>query len=146
MFFTEEAADMDPIGYRALAMRLRYQITEETGWPAGTKLPSGRQLAARYRTTPATMRHALELLATEGLIVMRPGKGTFITEGHDAHRRRAEIESHLRDKASYMDDLGTAEYLARTLGASAPMVRRVLLRLIEEGLLRKRPDGTYVST
>lgn len=146
IFFKEDAIARKPQSYRTLAMRLRYEITEETGWEPGDKLPSQRELATQFSTTRVTVTRAIELLADEGLVVIIAGRGTFIAGGHAPTRRRAEVESHLRDKASYQEDLGTVEYLARTLNASQSTVRRVLHGLIEEGLLRRRSDGTYVRT
>lgn len=144
IFFKEDA--IAPTGYRSLAMRLRFEITEETGWEAGDKLPSLRDLAKQFATTRITVRRALELLADEGLVVIIAGKGSFIAGGNTPFRRRSEVESHLRDQVSYMEELGTAEYLAKTLNASPSTVRRVLHALIEEGLLRRRADGRYVRT
>ncbi|MBU7599909.1 PLP-dependent aminotransferase family protein [Streptomyces sp. P38-E01] len=43
----------------------------------GGKLPSSRALMERYRVSPVTVTRALAQLATEGLVVTRPGAGAF---------------------------------------------------------------------
>jgi DNA-binding transcriptional MocR family regulator len=45
--------------------------------PTGSKLPSYRVLQQRYRLSPATVQRLLAVLAQRGLVVTRPGSGTF---------------------------------------------------------------------
>ena len=47
--------------------------------PAGTVLPSSRELAARLSVSRATVVAAYERLAAHGLIRSRAGIGTFVT-------------------------------------------------------------------
>jgi DNA-binding transcriptional MocR family regulator len=42
------------------------------------KLPSSRELVARYQVSPVTVSRAIAALAAEGLVVSRPGAGVFI--------------------------------------------------------------------
>jgi DNA-binding GntR family transcriptional regulator len=42
------------------------------------KLPSERALAEEYGCAYATVRHAMDLLREQGLIVTRHGRGTFV--------------------------------------------------------------------
>jgi DNA-binding transcriptional MocR family regulator len=41
------------------------------------KLPSSRELVARYQVSPVTVSRAIAALAAEGLVVSRPGAGVF---------------------------------------------------------------------
>lgn len=50
------------------------------GRPAGTRLPSVRELMRRHRAGPATVEAVLGRLHREGLIDPRPGEGTFVAE------------------------------------------------------------------
>lgn len=47
---------------------------------AGTRLPSSRALTERHRVSPVTVSRALALLTAEGVVVTRPGSGTFVAE------------------------------------------------------------------
>lgn len=46
--------------------------------PADARLPSTRELVARYRASPVTVQRALRTLAAQGLVDSRPGVGTFV--------------------------------------------------------------------
>src|SRR5258706_3045970 len=45
--------------------------------PPGSRLPSYRQLQQRYRLSPATVQRMLADLSRRGLVVTRPGSGTY---------------------------------------------------------------------
>src|SRR5947199_8349543 len=48
--------------------------------PPGSRLPSVRELMARHRASPVTVQRAIARLAQEGLVVPRPGRGTYVAE------------------------------------------------------------------
>ncbi len=58
--------------------------------PPDTRLPSYRQLQQRYRMSPATVQRILADMARRGLLVTRPGSGTFTAPGR-APRRPADL-------------------------------------------------------
>jgi DNA-binding transcriptional MocR family regulator len=60
-----------------LAAELRTHIR---GLRPGDRLPSSRALMARHKVSPVTVSRALGRLAAEGLVVTRPGSGTFVAE------------------------------------------------------------------
>jgi GntR family transcriptional regulator len=66
--------------YAALASALRHRIVAGE-WPAGTPLPAEISLAAEHGVALGTLRRALELLAEQGVIERRHGKGTFVRGG-----------------------------------------------------------------
>jgi GntR family transcriptional regulator len=66
--------------YAALAAALRHRIVAGE-WPSGTPLPAETRLAAEHGVALGTLRRALELLAEQGLIERRHGKGTFVRGG-----------------------------------------------------------------
>jgi DNA-binding transcriptional MocR family regulator len=46
--------------------------------PPGAKLPSTRELVARYGASPVTVQKALRTLTAQGMVESRPGVGTFV--------------------------------------------------------------------
>ncbi len=62
--------------YRQLANLLRGQI--ERGELAG-RIPGEKHLMQEYGLAHGTVRHALALLRTEGLITTTPGLGSYVT-------------------------------------------------------------------
>ncbi|MDO4681740.1 MAG: GntR family transcriptional regulator [Lautropia sp.] len=47
-------------------------------WPAGGLIPSEFELARRYGVSQGTVRKAVEVLVSEGLLRRRQGKGTYV--------------------------------------------------------------------
>jgi DNA-binding GntR family transcriptional regulator len=48
--------------------------------PPGSRLPSYRELQQRYRLSPATVQRMLADLSRRGLLVTRPGSGTYTAQ------------------------------------------------------------------
>ncbi len=48
-------------------------------YPYGTRIPAERDLAAEFQETRATIRQALEFLATYDVVARRAGSGTFVS-------------------------------------------------------------------
>lgn len=57
----------------------------------GERLPSSRALVERHRVSPVTVSRALAVLAAEGLVVTRPGSGTFAAERREAVPEPADL-------------------------------------------------------
>jgi GntR family transcriptional regulator len=70
--------DLDPESevplYKQLADDLRRRIASE----GLTRLPSQRTLEQEYGVSLPTVQAAVNLLITEGLVRVSPGKGTFV--------------------------------------------------------------------
>lgn len=97
----------------------------------GDQLPGERELVDQFRVGRATVREALRILESQGVIAVRPGKGAFVTgdvsglSGHDA------IMFWLKDhKDEILDLLEIREALERR--AAALGARRADGRLIME--------------
>jgi GntR family transcriptional regulator/MocR family aminotransferase len=74
-----------------LAEQIYAQLCERIGsgaLPAGTVLPSSRELATRLAVSRATVVSAYERLAAHGLIRSRGGIGTFVTGEHTSAARK----------------------------------------------------------
>ncbi|GGY53813.1 hypothetical protein GCM10010363_38710 [Streptomyces omiyaensis] len=63
--------------YAQVADDLRNQIARG-GLKAGQRLEGNAKLAERYGVAAMTVRHALNVLRDEGLIVSQQGRGTFV--------------------------------------------------------------------
>ncbi|WP_433362326.1 GntR family transcriptional regulator [Actinoplanes sp. CA-142083] len=72
-----------PPPYRQIAAGLRDQILDGS-LPAGAKLPSQNELAARHHVARATVQSALRTLRNDGLITARKGAGHYVTGGREA--------------------------------------------------------------
>lgn len=78
-----DTARSDPPGlsrYGALAGALRARITGGD-WPPGSPLPAEQALAAEHGVALGTLRQALSVLAEQGLVERRHGRGTFVRAG-----------------------------------------------------------------
>ncbi|MER6315189.1 GntR family transcriptional regulator [Streptomyces sp. NPDC001581] len=63
--------------YAQVADDLRRQIARGA-LTAGQRLDGNAKLAERYGVAAMTVRHALDILRDEGLIVSQQGRGTFV--------------------------------------------------------------------
>ncbi len=62
-----------------LANDLRQRL-DQGEWKSGDKLPTEGELCAHYGVSRATVRQALRALAGDGLIIIRQGIGSFVSE------------------------------------------------------------------
>ena len=81
-----ELADDDPRPLaEQLAASVREAIVSGTA-PSGTRLPSGRDVAAAVGASLQTVQRAYQILGNEGLVVSRVGRGTVIAPDIDVER------------------------------------------------------------
>jgi GntR family transcriptional regulator len=71
--------------YIGIADTLRDRI-RNGDYPAGTALPSQKDLGEIFSTTVMTVRQALSVLEREGLLTMAHGVGTFVSTGAERGR------------------------------------------------------------
>ncbi|MDQ7793358.1 MAG: GntR family transcriptional regulator [bacterium] len=95
----------------------------------GDPLPSVRQLAIDIATSVITTRRAYLELEREGLIVTRPGRGTFVAE-LDAHQRRSAALALLQR------ELGGWLARAQALGVEPRALQDLLDSAIEREVRR----------
>lgn len=73
-----------PIQSERLYERILSQIEqriEAGGLKVGDQLPSERELAEQFAVSRTAVREAVKALRQKGLVEIRPGRGTFITNG-----------------------------------------------------------------
>lgn len=98
MFDSVDPRSPTPI-YAQIATRVRLAVAAGD-LRTGDALPSVRVLAADLRVNPATVVQAYRELASEGVVEMRQGAGSFIAEidaGHKQRVRRSEARRLARD-------------------------------------------------
>lgn len=80
---------------RAIATELRRRIVAGELKP-GQQLPGHRELAAAFSVSVSSVREAISMLVSSGLIETRAARGTFVAEGHPAQvapfERREAVE------------------------------------------------------
>ena len=87
-----------PMKYKLLANYLREEMFIQN-WQGGHKLPTEAELADQFQVSRQTVRHALQLLAEEGVVESRQGSGTYATgrTQNSDQRQVAVITSFLDD-------------------------------------------------
>lgn len=80
--------DGTPI-YRQISNQIKYQIASGQ-IQAGEELPGVRTLAEQLSITPNTVVKAYGELAAEGLIQMRRGSGSYVTESNSPLTRKEQ--------------------------------------------------------
>lgn len=94
----------------------------------GESLPSVRQLAADIAASVITTRRAYLELEREGLIVTRPGRGTFVAELDAGQRQRVAL-------ALLEEEMVALVARAADLGVDAGALQ-AMLKAILEGKMR----------
>jgi GntR family transcriptional regulator, transcriptional repressor for pyruvate dehydrogenase complex len=56
-----------------------HQLIDAGKLKAGDRLPSERELAETFRVSRSSVREAIKTLENQGMVITRPGSGTFIT-------------------------------------------------------------------
>jgi DNA-binding GntR family transcriptional regulator len=129
--------------YRDIAAALRERIAGGEFTP-GAALPSESALCAQYGVARNTLRRALDQLAEEGLIAVRPGRGRVVVAAGEqvepsgpvyrmmAAQLRARIES---GELGPGDALPSEAALAESYGVSRGTARHALADLEGAGLV-----------
>ncbi len=81
--------------YIQIADIMRHRI-KRGRWPRGEVLPSLEKLMEEFQVARVTVRQAIQLLASEGLVSPQRGRGTFVTAAPGSERRLA-VQTTLDD-------------------------------------------------
>ena len=81
------------------AQQIVEMIEEENRFSVGDKLPNENDLAGELGVSRSTLREAVKILTTNGILEIRRGKGTFVTSNTIIN------SGNLNDIASGLDDL-----------------------------------------
>ncbi len=102
-------ADRRPM-YLQIMEQIRHRIAVGD-WPPGAEIPSIRALAAATRVSVITVKRAFDDLEAAGVLVTRPGRGTFVAEQVDlsTNPREEELNAHLQAAVSVGLQMGLSE-------------------------------------
>lgn len=68
--------------YVDMALEIEKRINDGT-YKVGDKLPSERELSETYQVSRNVIRQAITILREKGMLVVRPGKGAYVTNIQD---------------------------------------------------------------
>lgn len=113
--------DNDRHASRKLADSLRAGITGGT-YPAGTRLPSYRQLRDEHHLALNTAQAAIRILAAEGLVEIQPARGAYVRHANGGaipplRSQLAELQAALRKSRH---ELNAAESTVAAILARLP--------------------------
>ena len=104
----------------------------------GDRLPAEQELAAELGVSPATVKHAIISLASDGFVSRRPGRGTVVempppesaavplrSFTEEMHQRGLRVSSQLLDKDIDVPETDVAWHLDLPPGARVLRVRRI---------------------
>lgn len=104
--------------YEAAVDQIKDQI-EGGEWPAGTQLPSERELAEQLGIGRPSVREALRVLEVMGLIEIRPGQGSFVSERSPGAQQMQLLQSMLREDEYVVELLEVRELLETQIASLA---------------------------
>ena len=117
--------DIDPAAaapiWRQISDGMR-RLVASGALPAGTAVPSVRELARELRVNPATVSKAYQLLVADGALEVRRGEGTFVAERSDgalADERRRLLRDAAQRFAEAARSMGVTEDDAKTAISTA---------------------------
>jgi GntR family transcriptional regulator len=117
-------------------LRIRLNSGE---WVPGQRLPSEAELAGRYGVARMTLRQAIGALASEGVVVRRQGRGTFVADQlpgeqswlqgyvEEAYLEGIDVQTRLVSAAVVQPPQAARKALQLSRAAAAIVVRRVRL-------------------
>ncbi|MGB9662903.1 MAG: FadR/GntR family transcriptional regulator [Moorellaceae bacterium] len=150
--------ELKPIRTKKIYEEIVRQIKEligEGNLKPGDRLPSERELAERLGVSRASVREALSALAAMGVIVIRPGEGTFVQTVRNGAIVEPLAMALLLDRQATMELLEAREALESEAAALAARrayqeeidklgeIIREMEAELEKGLLGEETDVRF---
>ncbi|MDQ2756350.1 MAG: GntR family transcriptional regulator [Actinomycetota bacterium] len=98
------------------ALRKRIRSGE---WAPGERLPTEAELVTRYGVSRATVRQSIKDLEGQGLVIVRRGLGTFMTDHVGIHAGMQELAS-ISSTIEQMGFKPSMRYRRRTIRTASP--------------------------
>jgi GntR family transcriptional regulator len=98
---------------RPMYLQIMEQVTQRVAlgdWPAGTKMPSIREMAIAVKVSVITVKRAYLELERDGVIVTRQGQGSWINDTIDIKDlQQQELEQYLENAADLAKSMTMTE-------------------------------------
>ncbi len=86
-----------------IAETLKKMIVEEHKYNYGEKLPNENELSQELGVSRSTLREAIKTLISNGVLVVKRGKGTYVAEKIDQYEHGIEVNDFLKKKVTLRD-------------------------------------------
>jgi GntR family transcriptional repressor for pyruvate dehydrogenase complex len=137
-----ELADRTPVP-RGIVEYIQRLILKG-GLKAGQRLPSQRELAEQLGVSRPSVREALTVLETMGLVTVRVGSGVFVTKA-DARRPLWRYSDRCTPADVYEARLGLEGYAARLAAARIDKPAEERLRRCTDAMRNALETGDVIS-
>ena len=98
-----------PLYHRVYAV-MRERIVNDY-YPGDLPVPSEAELAETFSVSRITIRKAMEMLRTEGLVTRTRGRGTFVTARAQENKLHRAVVSNINSLLSYLNAVGKSTRL-----------------------------------
>lgn len=89
--------------YKVIANAVRKKIIEKEHLP-DQKLPSEKEMGETFQASKLTIKKAIDILVSEGLIVKRRGSGTFVKSLSVEEMERLIVDNQMRGTTAFHPD------------------------------------------
>ena len=89
--------------YKVIANAVRKKIIEKEYLP-DQKLPSEKEMGETFQASKLTIKKAIDILVSEGLIVKRRGSGTFVKSLSVEEMERLIVDNQMRGTTAFHPD------------------------------------------
>ncbi len=124
-------------------------------YPTDVPVPSEAELAESFSVSRITIRKAMEMLTTEGLITRTRGRGTYVNE-HEENKLNKAVVSNINSLFGYLNAVGKSTRLkvvSLDLGEAPPRIceqmgvppKTELVRAVRVRWLDKRPYSLSIA-
>lgn len=86
-----------------IAETLKKMIVEEHKYNYGEKLPNENELSQELGVSRTTLREAIRTLISNGVLVVKRGKGTYVSEQFDQYAHEFEISDFSKKQITLRD-------------------------------------------
>lgn len=86
-----------------IAETLKKMIVEEHRYNYGEKLPNENELSQELGVSRSTLREAIKTLISNGVLVVKRGKGTYVSEQFDQYAHEIDVNDFMKKQITLRD-------------------------------------------